>query len=126
MNTKIQIATLAFAALAAASYQEVAPGYDNAPAAPYVPQAVNQYANEVDHYGRATEEVNTGVTTPGESTPGESTPGESTPGESTPGESTPGASTPGSSVPGESTPGSSAPGESTPGSSAPGESTPAP
>ncbi|KAJ2022580.1 hypothetical protein IWW57_004472, partial [Coemansia sp. S610] len=79
MNTKIQIATFALAALAAASYQEVANPGDYAPApADYAEQPnYDYYAQPEDnHYGRATEEVNT---SPGSSTPAESSPGSSTP-----------------------------------------------
>ncbi|KAJ2894822.1 hypothetical protein GGI21_005234, partial [Coemansia aciculifera] len=88
MNTKIQIATLALAALAAAAYQEAAPAYDNSPAeydsnnnAPAAPAGYAYYPqeNEEDHYGRATEESNT---SPGSSAPGESSSG---PGESSSG-----------------------------------------
>ncbi|KAJ1804979.1 hypothetical protein LPJ56_006617, partial [Coemansia sp. RSA 2599] len=65
MYAKIQVATLAFAALAAASYHEVAPNYAYVPAAPvdYYQQqpAYYQYSNGGDHYGRATEETNTPV-----------------------------------------------------------------
>ncbi|KAJ2156300.1 hypothetical protein GGF46_005286, partial [Coemansia sp. RSA 552] len=52
MNAKIQIATLALATLASASYQEVAPAHDNVPAPPqFAQEAYYQYQPTDDHYG---------------------------------------------------------------------------
>ncbi|KAJ2751721.1 hypothetical protein IWQ56_006839, partial [Coemansia nantahalensis] len=67
MNIKIQIATLALAAVAAASYEEVNPAHGGAPAAPAAPAAPGAYVPEVPHpypvNGAAPEE------TPCETTP---------------------------------------------------------